>query len=384
MPIYRPEHSPRVNPYGGLKDITPEGMEALFLSSKGGVPSNPPLNYKFTVGGRYKLRVWFGNTGFPKTLYLYVSNDGGESWQQNPFTFPSDYEVDANSVSIDSEHESDTLYLQATTLDGVTRPTLETWISENNGTTWNHLRTLSEPGFFYGTDTIVTPGHRIFPTSRGVYQVSGLISEAGPPYETKIVGYKDGAKTVDHTTSPLISNGSISVSHYARKQETGFFGVNFNSFLGGQEIWKVSGNNGIELRGKLPESEFTIPMTDTRPFLQQLWYLPRKGVLYVPTLVSTGARLYTSFDEGATWSEQPGGIRIGIPELSTLGRRGLVDSPVTGDRFRNEGYMQDLADSVPFDDILDEFSDGTTWHIGFQSRLTRRQSKFYLWQMPNP
>lgn len=376
MPIYRPDYSPRVNPYGGLSDITPSGMEALFLSSKGGNPNQAPLNYNVKPSGPYRLYVFWGKPTSPKTLYLYVSDDAGETWAALQHDFPSNHIMEEGIV--ESEYAADTLYFATRTFTaGGDFPSVETYQSPDKGNTWSHLYSFDIPGYDINR-------HRIFPTSKGVYQVADIVSLTGPPFETRILGWKDGVKVLDELTDPQIGNGGIVASHFVSKQETAFFALEFNTFLGGQEIWKVTSTNGIEKRGKVPESPLTIPPTNTRPGLQQLWYLPRKGVLYVPTLIQTGARLYTSFDEGMTFSEESGGVRIGIPELSTLGRRGIVDSPVTGDRFRNEGYMQDLADSTPFDDILDEFSDSTVWHLGLQRRLTRRQSRFYLWDMPNP
>ena len=372
MPIYRPDYSPRVNPYGGLTDITPSGMEALFLSSKGGNPNAAPLNYNVKSSGPYRLYVFWGKPGSPKTAYLYVSDDSGETWVAKQHDFPSNHLTDQGII--ESEYASDTLYYTTRTFaPGPLFPSLETYKSTDRGDTWNHLYSLDYPGYDINR-------YRIFPTSKGVYQVADIVKSVSP-FTTRIVGWKDGVKILDELTTFGVFNGGIVASHYVSKQETAFFALEFNFFSGGQEIWRVSSTNGIEKRGQVP---ITSGIGDPRPAIQQLWYLPKKGVLYLPTLVLTGARLYTSFDEGLTFSEQPGGVRIGIPELSTLGRKGILESPITTDKFRNEEYMQHLNESIPFDDILDEFTDGTVWQLGFQRRLTRRASKFYLWDMPVP
>ena len=322
------------------------------------------------------MLAYVGETTSPKKLYLFTTDNAGEAWIRKDFTFPPNHIMEEGFV--DSKFYSNILHFATRTFTpGGDFPSIDTHISTDFGTSWTPSWSLEEPGYDFNR-------HRIFPTSGGVYQVADVVAQAGPPYITKLLGYKDGVKILDQETSPLIGNGGIVVSSFASKYDTGFFALEFNTFLGGQEVWKVSSSGGIELRGKIPTSILTIPPTNVRPGLQQLWYLPRKGVLYLPTLVSTGARLYTSFDEGKTFSEQMGGVRIGVPELSTLGRKGIVDSPVSGDRFRNEGFMTNLDSSIPWTDILDLFDDSTDWQIGFESRLSRRGSKLFLWDMPNP
>lgn len=381
MPLYKPELSPRVHPYGGLKDITPEDMEALFLSSKGGNPAVAPFNYKFRVPGRYKLQVWFGRTAFPKTLHLFTSEDGGEQWERKDSDFPALLLIDADNCFIESPLESNTLYLQAPMqiMGGPEHESIELYRSEDNGETWDHERSLSVPGYTF-------IGHRHFVWSEDVYQVACVIADTGPPFDTKVAGWKNGDLVVFETTTPLVSNGGLSDSVNSLYYETAFFNVEFNSLFGGQAIWRVTPGGGIEFRSKLPESPFSIPATPTRPFIQQMWYLPKKGILYLPTLIGTGHRVYTSFDDGLTWSEEEGGIRIMAPQLNTVAQTGLFEDPVTGQKYKNFEFMQNLTDANNWSEILQGYAgdDSLEWHIAFQSRLFRRGSRFYLWELLTP
>lgn len=376
MPIWKPGYSPRLNPYGALRDITPEGLEDLFVQSKGGDPLNPPLEYRIKTSGEFRIFAYFGSVGFPKTFYFYMTDDGGESWEKKEFTFPAELLVD--EAFVDSTFYGNELWFQTVKLLNPDRVSIETYNSQDFGETWDPAWSLSELPF-------KIQNHRIFPTSKGVYQVADVIDDTtGPPFITKLIGWKDGEKVLDQVTSPLIANGGITVSSYVSKYETGFFDLSFTTVLGGQEIWRVTGEKGFEFRGKLPESQLTIPISNPRPPLLQIWYLPKKGILYMPTLTNQGARLYTSFDEGRTFTEELGGLRIAIPALTTVGRRAIFEDPVTENEFRNEGFLTELIGSSFWKDVLDAYADGQEWHIGFEKRRTRRRSEFYLWELMNP
>lgn len=370
MPIYRPQYSPKPHPYGALKDITPAELEALFASANAANPSY--TNYRVKTSGRYRVMAYVGETTSPKNLYLFVTRNAGEDWQRKDWTFGPDHIMEDGFV--DSRYESNTLYFATRTFTpGGDFPSIETYISDNLGDSWAPAWSITEPGYSFNR-------HRIFPTSGGVYQIADAVLDESP-FTTKLLGYKDGVKVLDQTTSPQIAIGGITVSSYTSKYNLGYFALEFTTFLGGAEIWKVS-SSGFELMGKMPESALTIPPTNIRPPLQQLWHLPKKGVLYAPTLVQSGARLYTSFDQGKNWKEQAGGVTINVPELSTIGRKGILEAPATGERYRNEGFMQGIESSSLFTDILDTFSDGVDWDFGLESRLSRRGSKLYLFKNP--
>lgn len=361
MPIYRPQYSPKPHPYGALKDITPADIEAL-------AAAHPLNSYRVRVPGRHRIMAFVGDATSLKNLYFFITKNAGQSWQRKDSTFGSNHIMEDGFV--ESRYESDTLHFATRTFTpGGDFPSIETYISNNLGDSWTPAWSITEPGHSFNR-------HRMFVTSGGVYQVADATLDESP-FTTKLLGYKDGVKILDQLTTPQIAIGGIGASSYSSKYNTGYFALEFTTFLGGAEIWKVS-NKGFEIMGKLPESPLTFPITDPRPPLRQMEHLPKKGVLYAATQAQTGARLYTSFDQGKTWKEQPGGVRINIDELSTIGRKGILEAVSTGDKFRNEGFMQNIEGSSLFTDILDGFSDGVDWDYGLQSRLSRRGSKFFL------
>lgn len=289
--------------------------------------------------------------------------------------------TNADDCLIEAAYESNVLYLQAPTEapGGPEHISIEVYRSDDNGSSWDHENSLAYPGYSF-------IGHRAFIWGQDLYQAACIFSDAGPPFESRVVGWKNGELILDvPTTSQNMVNGGLTASVNSYAYETAFFAIEFNSFLGGQEIWRVS-NSGIEFRGKVPETPFSIPPGPTRPFLLQLWYLPKKGILYAPTQTGPGHRLYTSFDEGLTWEEAPGGIRIAIPALNTINQAGIFEDPVTGERYKNFEFMQNLTGSTNWTEILESYAgdDEFEWHIGFQSRLFRRGSKFYLWELIVP
>ncbi|MGH7849086.1 MAG: hypothetical protein ACREOP_02185 [Thermodesulfobacteriota bacterium] len=374
MPIYRPDYSPRLNPYGSLTDITPEDLEDLFEASR---TANPAYtSYRLKTVDVYRLFAYVGETTFPKNLYLFRTDDGGEEWERFDWAFPPDHIMEDAIVEAKVFY-SDTLYMATRTFTpGGDHLSIDTWVSDDLGETWEFAWSLTDEVDF---DFI---NHRIFPTSAGVYQVACTIKDASPDV-SKTVGYLDGVKILDQPTPSIISIGGVNVSYFTQKYETGFFAVQFNTFLGGSEIWKVT-TQGFELRGTVPASVFTIPPTNLRPQISQIWYLRNKGVLYLPTLLTEGARIYTSFDEGQTFLEEDGGIFISIPAITTIGRRSIFSQPQANPapRFRNEAYLQDVSQSTSWGDILDAYSDDEDWDLGLERRLFRRGSRFYLWKFP--
>ncbi|HEC64374.1 MAG TPA: hypothetical protein ENI23_03685 [bacterium] len=375
MPIYKPQLSPRLNPYGALKDITPEGFEAAFVESKGGDPQSPPFNYRIKIQGETRIFAYFGDTGFPKRFFFYFTDDGGESWENNQFEFNFDILVD--EAIVESGYFSNELFLTAPRFVNPTRVFIDTYVSGNFGENWSFLWSLEESGYEIGDI-------RIFPVGGDIIQVAnvGKLSGGGP--NAKMVAWRNSEQILNEEIPGTVNLFGIGNSVYKSKIEIGFFLADQSSIFGGSLLYRVD-KNGVTKVSTLPIGNvFPVPPGEERPLPSQMWWLEKKGVIYIPTFPSSGARIYRSWDEGKTWEEERGGIRIEIPGLTHLGKRSIFKELITEDHFRSEGYLTDITPATLYGDVLDAYSDGIEWHLGFERRLSRRLSRFYLLELMNP
>jgi hypothetical protein len=392
MPIYLPRYSPRQNPFGQLEDITPPGAEVLFRQAyPAAIPPVVPSNQiRLNLHGRYTMSYYWGTQEtVPDTAFhFYMTEDQGNTWRHSATQFPKtpqEYHVPRLGLT-NSRYEDSEIYLAMPVNKNINlnpTPAIATYKTSDKGENWNLAWDINLNQAL-GASGAQIENHSIFPTSNGIYQVlnASIYSSGGTWLSQLLLGFKNGQLVYSESMPFFGALKGVQVSSYNKKHEIGFFQYGITIQTGGDSIYRVDGN-GIQKTGAIP-----LTPSQNRSFIDYMAYVPENDTLLMATFFAQGARIYRSFNQGATFQEYPGGWRINASDIINYHRRGIFENlserdPVRnlGRTYRSHSLFDDVTDTIEYDSVINAI-DGKdrTWTFGFPLRNTRRVARLALWE----